>query len=66
MKTQRDFRQSVERSGPDAEMGGLQRRTEAHPGRIPAKGLLIKCFKMCTAAVVRAIKRPFKQSLYVN
>ncbi|TWW60463.1 Arginine/serine-rich coiled-coil protein 2 [Takifugu flavidus] len=40
MKTQRDFRQSVERSGPDAEMGGLQRRAEAHPGRIPAKGII--------------------------
>lgn len=59
MKTQRDFRQSVERSGPDAEMGGLQRRAEAHPGRIPAKGLSIKCFTMCTAAVVRAVKSLF-------
>lgn len=42
MKIQRDFRQSMERSGPEARMGGLQ-RAEACPGHTREKGLSIKC-----------------------
>lgn len=42
MKIQRDFRQSMERSGPEARMGGLQ-SAEACPGHTHEKGLSIKC-----------------------
>ena len=41
---QRDFRQTMERSDPDARMGGLQ-KAEACPGRIHEKGLSLKSWK---------------------